>query len=151
MFKKIIPVKPFSAFSSWRKPQFFNLLNSPSTYPFELCHNTYLKTHANGSNCIHLSFNPRSHLVGLLSKLSTNHLIVCTETLRKIAGSNEQTLLTCNTSLLENLLLLGRTTLWWISGKYFLMTVREMGMVQDYVQSQGLVSSVNFWDQPSQY
>jgi hypothetical protein len=63
------------------------------TYPSELCHTAYLQAHANGSDCIHLSFNPWSHLVGLLSKLPTNHLIVYRETLRKIASSNEQTLL----------------------------------------------------------
>jgi hypothetical protein len=47
---------------------------------------TYLETHTNGSDCIHLPFNPRSHLVCLLGKLPTNHLIVCRHKLRKTDG-----------------------------------------------------------------
>jgi hypothetical protein len=62
-------------------------------------------------------------LVGLLSKLPTDHLIVCRETLRKIV--DEQTLVTLDRNLLENVLhLLGRITLrrilgnifWWMGG-----------------------------------
>jgi hypothetical protein len=68
-------------------------------------------------------------LVGLLSKLPTNHLIVCRETLRKIVGSNEQTLLTLDGSLLENVLhMLGRITLRWILGKHFLMDGNGSGL-----------------------